>query len=505
MKRHALTGSMSNANENLVNDQIEPDNQRPAAPTAQLPPGARFGLAANAIHHRREMMTRLKTIIGHTHHPDFMQHDEVALRDRLRRFEEGFRTLEAANAMAKDGTADPNEREQLSNEFFEFEERYLDAASAFRRRIKAVAPAPPAEAPAQAAAAAPLAPQEVSLAFQPNIVPNWGKFDGNILNWRDFRNRFKLGTDHVPIPKYTSYKLSLLRDSMVGAAADAMRGWNLNNDNYDQAWNALVAKYGRKFPLASAFLTKFFALPKLERRANAKDLTDMVNATNELFREMEDLEYATLNWDIIIVQSLHARLDTETASKWENERKGDDHPTIAQMTTFLENQATLIVNKGLAHPAQSLSISTDRNRRTVTAPNPAPHRSDADTKTFPCAACGSLSHKPETCKDFGLLVYFEDRDSVARERKMCVSCLKRGHYRDACFNKIYCGEPACQGTSANVHHPLLCPSKGPRRPAGAHALAARHATPPLSSDDLRQRLGPGRDRDSNKRPSSSSS
>lgn len=470
-------------------------------------PAAFQGLLANAIHHRRELMQRLTTIMGHTQHPDFQNYDVLQLSERLRRFEEGFKTLESANAMAKDSAHDPAERERLSNEFYEFEERYLDALVNFKRRMQEIAPQPPAVAQEQADVAAAAAPGErewqVKLQFQPNITPSWGKFDGNILNWRDFKNRFELATNHIPAD-FISYKLSLLRDSMTGSAADTMRGWNLTAESYEQAWEALTTKYEKRYPLASAFLTKFHALPKLERRPRAEDLSKMVNVTNELLRQIHDLKYGTVDWDLLIVQSLHARLDTDTAGKWESERKGDDEPTIVQITTFLENQAALITNKGLAHPTANFSVTTDRPRRTTSGRQPDPYRFD-DDQTFPCAACGRYGHKPDSCESFGLLVYYDDRAEVAKAKKMCINCLKYGHYKHQCFDTKRCPLPEC--ADDNLHNSLLCPKRGPRRPGVAQALAIRNDTPPPPSDqDLRHRLAGGRGRGSlNKRPSSSNS
>lgn len=423
------------------------------------------------------------------------------------------------------GEPDENVRQQLMNEFDDLGERVNDMLASYRRRVdelaQPVAPLvpPPAQQPADvdndAANAinvgnagqvndpnnaadpnqAPLVPPAAAPAIQPaamiagqpiqvhpgmNISVNvpfqphqiqkkWGKFDGNPLSWFDFKQRFQLAVHNVEQVPRTN-KMAFLRDALTGEGAEAMKGFGIDPDRYDDFWNALVAKYEQRYNLACIYLSRFFGLPRLNRGFAAADLRRMSNDTNGLLRQMRELGYATGQWDLLLVHTLQDRLSQKLKRKWSTVRNGNDNPTIAMMTQFIDDEADALANRAYYQPppppqAQAQAYGAVGGAIARHPPAGAP------AQAYPCGVCGSMAHLPPTCPEFRPLT-LEDRIKVANSSRICFNCLKRGHGKASCFDLRRCREPACRAD--NAHNSLLCPVKNPPE----YAQTVRYETPP---------------------------
>lgn len=426
--------------------------------------------------------------------PAFAQLDEFQLRERIRRFEEAFAAADRHHRILIAEAPDEQERRQMMDRFDELGERVNDALASYRRRAAEVAPAAalPAPPPAnnndganagnnagqpngpdnanviqnavpQPPLVQPAAPgvQQVPLAagqqgmnihvsvpFQPHqIQKTWGKFDGNPLTWFDFKQRFQLAVHNVnEVPR--ANKMAYLRDALTGEAAEAMKGYGIDPERYDEFWNALVNKYEQRYTLACAYLSRFFGLPRLHRGSAAAELRRMSNDTNGLLRQMRELGYEADRWNLIIVHALQERLSPELKRKWLTVRNGNDDPPVVLMTQFIDDEADALANRAVAYQ-----------------PPPPPPQAQAygavggaipKVQMYACGVCGSMTHLPPDCPEFRPLI-FQDRLKVATSSRICFNCLKRGHGKATCFDPHRCREPACQPD--NAHNSLLCPVK----------------------------------------------
>lgn len=384
-------------------------------------------------------LTRVDVMISE---PDFANWDVYQVQERLERAVAAFDQFEKSHRIVMSGTVNQDRRMGLTAEFEAAEDLAVKIKTTLKKRLVELTP-PPAPA---AAAAAPAQIVQVQVAKQTEHT--WGVFSGDFLEWKDFKTRFELAV-HNMATLTPADKIAFLRNSLKGAAADAMQGYGLDPAKYEEFWQALNQKYDQKFTLANHYLANFFRLKKLDRNAGAADLSRLSNATKGLIRKIEEVQFPVENWDLIIVHSLQERLNAKYLDKWHGVRGNDENPTIEKMTKFLDETATLLETQ------KTMSI-TVQNEYAQRQPDGAAGGSGVN-RVYPCSVCQSRDHEAENCGDFYPLI-LNDRLEVAKRNNMCHMCLKRGHHVKNCFSIHPCDEPACQNRGGR-HHPLLCPIK----------------------------------------------
>lgn len=425
---------------------------------------------AEALRERAEFVIRINETIGKIAEPAFNELNIHQLRVRRERFNAQFAALEAQHRLAINFVGTDEERGNLRKELYDLEDKVMDSRAVIDARIEdldrqaalaAAAQGPQAQQPAQVVGQDGMPRFELTMPFQPqNIVNTWGKFDGNVLNWFDFKARFKIGVHDVdPAQLKPEYKIQYLRQALVGEAEDVAKGFSVVPANYEPLWEALVKKYEHRYSVACAFLSKFFAMPELKAPVSSSELHKMVTTTNEVLRRIVEIEYAVQNWDLLIVHALQERLPKELKNKWTSER-GDDHtPTIDKMLDFLGKQATQIGSHDLSRAALQLKVSGERTKQGASGASYQPMSSRIDGATkYPCGVCKLNLHFTRDCPEFKPLTY-DDRKKSAAINRLCFLCLKGGHFLNECFDMYRCNEKRCIDAGDTRHNSMLCPVK----------------------------------------------
>lgn len=86
-------------------------------------------------------------------------------------------------------------------------------------------------------------------------------------------------------------KLVYLRSSPKGEAAAAIQGYDIDREHYMDFRNALVQRYGQRYTLTCAYLSRFYRLPKSGRCVTAADLRNINNETNGLLHQLREIGY----------------------------------------------------------------------------------------------------------------------------------------------------------------------------------------------------------------------
>lgn len=292
-----------------------------------------------------------------------------------------------------------------------------------------------------------------------NIQNTWGDFDGNLLKWKGFHDRYVEGM-HKLESVSSSYKFLRLKQSLIGKAAQALGEWQLTEDNYAEAWDRLNQLYDKPQLIAHEHLRQFYRLPELQGKATSNELQRMANVTHETIRQLRGFKLPVEHYDFIFVHNLQDRLDADTKKQWELQ-KTDDWPKLEDLLKFLDKQASVLAN----------AQTKNRQNFNMTVPNPVPfprgfnkRQGDGARALSPsggaikkrtlCEVCNG-NHPIHFCPEY-LSLNLNGRSEFVRLRKLCQNCLRKDHRTNQCTDKT-CSYDQCKENP--YHNSTLCPYK----------------------------------------------
>lgn len=201
---------------------------------------------------------------------------------------------------------------------------------------------------------------------------------------------------------------------------------------------------------------------------NVASDTSAIEERKVLWTEYYVLEEKYLNARAKIMQRL---VELTTAVQCEQGLRGvvDGHPITDQgQQSFMQAPV---------QSREAVGCATTMN------PNQYAHRSPAfahqvqqptsgRAKVYVCRFCYQSDHKVGDCLLFRSLS-LDQRYKIVHSNKLCMNCLKKGHYKESCWDSTRCQMPQCAGS--NVHHRFLCPVKNQMQHA---ATATNNERPP---------------------------
>lgn len=174
-----------------------------------------------------------------------------------------------------------------------------------------------------------------------SVENTWGEFDGNLMQWQGFHDRFRAAI-HENEQLSGAYKFMYLQRSLTGKASYALGEWQLTDDNYTEAWERLKQLYERKYQTSAELFRKFRNMPKLNY-ANGAMIQKLSNITHETLRQLKALNHPIEHYDSFVVLSIHEKSDSETGTAWELCR-ASEYPTVQELLSFLDRQAKALSN-----------------------------------------------------------------------------------------------------------------------------------------------------------------
>ncbi|XP_024889602.1 uncharacterized protein LOC112465996 [Temnothorax curvispinosus] len=151
--------------------------------------------------------------------------------------------------------------------------------------------------------------------------------------------------------------------------------------------------------------------------------------------------YPVEAWDFVLLNHLLEKLTPTLREKFEATHMSAEPPRYEQLTTFLAGYCTVLAAVSDASPqsnkskAQNQSSKRPASTTSLVAQNAA------------CPKCGE-QHLLARCPDF-LKLSTKDRYNFAREKGLCLNCLRAGHNLTNCPSSWTCR--SCQAK----HHTLL--------------------------------------------------
>ncbi|XP_015124512.1 uncharacterized protein LOC107046415 [Diachasma alloeum] len=276
-------------------------------------------------------------------------------------------------------------------------------------------------------------------------------FDGTPSQWKEFRDLFSslVGSKSTIAPVE---KLIRLKSSLRGPPATLISTLDINDQNYEKAWQKLKAKYDDPRLVAQYLFNRILELPKITKATQEKLNHNTAAAVESLdqLREVVGLSDANLI-EQMIAHLLRRSLDAETLKQWEL-KLGDsrDFPSLKEFVGFVEACGRGINAGSELHATQETNIADRKSLKKKKSSYAAATQQDSNAERLlprNCCAMCKEKHFIAECQKFRELPPVK-RNSVVISNGLCFSCLGP-HRKTKCFSTKRCQQ--CQGN----HHTLI--------------------------------------------------
>lgn len=261
------------------------------------------------------------------------------------------------------------------------------------------------------------------------------KFEGNTESWLEFRDTF-MSLIHENDAITHIQKYHYLRGSLQGKAAELIKALEFSSQNYEVAWENLCARYNNTRVLVHNHIKSLFNIENTPTESSEK-IRNIIDCTSKHLRAIKSLTPEETLWETMVIHLITSKLDPVTSREWEQLKHDNELPSLADLKAFLSRKADLLETlESRKAPVDSKGRKTEqaKSSRSLVANTPS------------CPVCNK-PHFIQQCGDF-LKLSVENRQNKAKELKLCLNCLRKGHF------VAFCKSSRCR-TCKRKHHTLL--------------------------------------------------
>lgn len=195
-------------------------------------------------------------------------------------------------------------------------------------------------------------------------------FSGRFHGWLKFRDTFS-SLIHLDksIPNINKYHY--LRTALKDSAAVVIQSLEFSSDNYEEAWEFICDRYNNTRALVNNHIQAIFNLQQLAKESS-KSLRNLIDTVNRNLRALKKLNLPTEHWDILLIQIISNKLDTDTSVKWESYRNMlKELPTLNIIFHDFQDHADFLETMYKAHKKRRSSDTTQyvRHKTYVVSPS----------------------------------------------------------------------------------------------------------------------------------------
>ena len=264
---------------------------------------------------------------------------------------------------------------------------------------------------------------------------NLPTFDGNFANWNSFKDTFTaLVHDNVSLSDVQ--KLCYLRAALKNEPFQLIQSLETTGINYKVAFDLLAERFDHRRKIVYSHVYSIL-------RSTFTSLKQLLNILEQHIRSLDVLNIPVKHWDAILVPLILTKLESRLVREWDSHLcsslSKDTLPSYNELLSFLLKRADNEV------PSTVRQQPKDEHKPKLRSQN------FHITSNVDCPLC-KKSHSILVCEQFKRQSTY-DRFQTARSLKLCLNCLKLGHYVNNCKSS------KCK-TCRKSHHTMLHYNKG---------------------------------------------
>lgn len=259
---------------------------------------------------------------------------------------------------------------------------------------------------------------------------NLPNFDGNYTQWRSFHDAFNslihVNTDLSPVEK-----LTYLKSSLKGEPYTLISSLDTTDLNYSVAWDVLLKRYDNKRRIINSHVQNILNIP-ISNRETSNSLREIANTLQTNLNCLRSLGQLVENWDALLVPIVVSKLDNQTVKEWEVKLNNDAEdmntvPSLKDLLSFIMHKQNILEILSQKKGNQSNEFAKTHTNKITKA---------FTTTNISCSNC-QKNHFISNC-DLFLALDNSARSARARELKICINCLRKGHFLPNCKSLSTC-------------------------------------------------------------------
>lgn len=343
-----------------------------------------------------------------------------------------------------------NDEEYMKNDLFnQYEEQYIDSVAELKIKYDELY----ASNAHNASHASAHNSTQQPIAYQTEFkLPQFHvpEFNGVYTEWPSFHDSFLQVHNHERLTNI--HKFQLLKNALTVKVKSLIGHLEITSENYETAWEALIARYNNKRVLFINYIDQFISQPNIINET-AEELQSLEDTSNACVSALNKLGIKTDECGEILAHILLKKLPHATRLEWERQLgKSTDIPTFTKLIDFIDIRfRTIEVMYPQSSKTDSKSVSQISSSSKAIS-SKSHNRNEAKSfhvavKSIPCPLSCEQSHFLRKCPRF-LQMIPQERKAFADKIKICINCLghsnsQKGSSKNTCF--------ICHGR----HHTLL--------------------------------------------------
>ncbi|CAI6360762.1 unnamed protein product [Macrosiphum euphorbiae] len=161
------------------------------------------------------------------------------------------------------------------------------------------------------------------------------KFNGDWQMWTSFIDSFN-AMFHTNKKLAPVQRLHYLK-SCLGQAREVIRSIPTTGENYLQAYNTLISRYGNKGAIIQSHIRSLFDTP----RVHTASATDLQNLHHHIMSNVNSIRASAQpveSWDACMVTLICSRMDSATVGEWQLHYNKKDLSSFTEIESFLFNR-----------------------------------------------------------------------------------------------------------------------------------------------------------------------